>query len=328
MTRLRRRLLLAGGGAALAAPALRAQGIWNPTRSVTLVVGFPPGGRTDLAARAIKPGLQEALGVAVEVDHRVGASGNAGTEAAMGARPDGYTLLVGNTTTMAVHPHIMDAMTVDPREMVAVGLVQHSALALCAHPSTGLRDLAGLRAWLAAQPSGSVHYGSAGTGSLSHLAMTLLRERLGRPAMTHVPARGNALALEALMAGRSALMFNTASIVAPMVQDQRLRGVLVTGETRSPSLPGLGTAGEQGLADFTFSAWVGLFAPRATPPQVVARLNAALNTALADPATRTRMAARGEEPGGGAPQRMARIMAEDHARWERVARDHNIRAES
>lgn len=328
MRPITRRAGLAGAAGLLAAPGLRAQGAWNPTRPVTLVVGFPPGGQTDTAARAIQPGMAAALGVPVLIENRGGAAGNNGTEAVMGARPDGTTLLAGNVTPMAVNPHTMDGITVDPREMVAVGLAQCWSLVLCAHPSLKVADLAGLRAWMAHAARGAVACGSAGEGSLSHLAMELFRERLGNPGILHRPARGSRPAMAELLAGRVALLFDGAPSVAPLAREDRLQCVLVTGHQRSPALPQVATATQQGLTDFAFQAWVGLFAPRGTPPEVVARLNAALNQALADPATRERMAARGDEPGGGPPERMARLMDEDYARWGRLVRANNIRAES
>ncbi|MFN3450454.1 MAG: Bug family tripartite tricarboxylate transporter substrate binding protein [Roseococcus sp.] len=328
MTTLHRRLLLGGAAAALAAPALRAQGSWNPTRPITLVVGFPPGGQTDFAARVIQTGMQNALGVPVVIDNRGGAGGNIGTEAVMRARPDGYTILAGNSSPMTINPHTMDGMTIDPREMVAIGLALQSSLILCAHPSMNVRNLAELRAWIARQPRGSINYGSASAGSLTHIAMELFRERIGRPEMTHIPYRGSGPAMQDFIAGRFSLMFDGASVVAPFLQDNRLRGVLATGRERSPAFPDIATAAQQGLTEFTFYAWIGLFAPRGTPPEVVARLNAALNAALADPATRERMTSRGDEPGGGTPEQMAQMMAEDYARWQRVVRENNIRAES
>ena len=328
MTQLHRRLLLAGGAATLASPALRAQGMWNPTRPVTMIVGFPPGGQTDFAARVIQTGLQNALGVPVAIDNRGGAGGNIGTEAVMRARPDGYTILAGNISPMAINPHTMDGMTVDPREMVAIGLALQSSLVLCTHPSMNVTNLAQLREWIGRQPRGSINYGSASAGSLTHIAMELFRERLGRPEMTHVPYRGSGPAMQDFIAGRFSLMFDGASVVAPFLQDNRLRGVLVTGRDRSPAFPDIATSAQQGMTEFTFYAWIGLFAPRGTPPEVVTRLNAALNAALADPATRERMTSRGDEPGGGTPQQMAQMMADDYARWQRVVRDNNIRAES
>ncbi len=324
-------LSLAGGGIAapLGTPApVSAQGSqWNPTRPVNMIVGFPPGGQTDFAARVVQPGMQTALGQPVAIDNRGGAGGNIGTEAVMRARPDGYTILAGNISPMAINPHTMDGMTIDPREMVPIGLALQSSLILCAHPSMGVSNLAQLRDWIGRQPRGSVNYGSASAGSLSHIAMELFRERIGRPEMQHIPYRGSGPAMADFIANRFSLMFDGASVVAPFLQDNRLSGVLATGRTRSPAFPNIATAGQQGLGNFEFHAWIGLFAPRGTPPEVVARLNAALNAPLADPATRERMTSRGDEPGGGTPEDMGRMMAEDHRRWGEVVRANNIRAD-
>ncbi len=335
MSAITRRTALALGAAGLAAPALvSAQGSqWNPTRPINMVVGFPPGGQTDFAARVVQAGMQSALGQPVAIDNRGGAGGNIGTEAVMRARPDGYTILAGNISPMAINPHTMEGMTIDPREMVPIGLALQSSLILCAHPSLGVTSLAQLRDWIGRQPRGSVNYGSASAGSLSHIAMELFRERLatpagGRPEMQHIPYRGSGPAMADFIANRFSLMFDGASVVAPFLQDNRLSGVLATGRTRSPAFPNIATAGQQGLAKFEFYAWIGLFAPRGTPPEVVARLNAALNAALADPATRERMTSRGDEPGGGSPEDMGRMMAEDHRRWGDVVRANNIRADS
>ncbi len=328
MNAITRRGGLALAGTILSAPWVRAQGIWNPTRPITMIVGFPPGGQTDFAARVIQAGMQTALGVAVAIDNRGGAGGNIGTEAVMRSRPDGYTILAGNISPMAINPHTMDGMTIDPREMVPIGLALQSSLILATHPSMNVRNLAELRAWIAAQPRGSINYGSASAGSLSHIAMELFRDRLGKPEMTHVPYRGSGPAMADFIAGRFSLMFDGASVVAPFLQANQLRGVLATGRTRSPAFPDIATAEQQGLRDFAFYAWIGLFAPRGTPPEIVTRINAALNAALADPATRERMTSRGDEPGGGTAEDMGRMMAQDYARWGEVVRANNIRAES
>lgn len=332
MTRITRRGGLALAAAAFPAPlltrGLRAQGIWNPTRPITLVVGFPPGGQTDFAARVIQAGLQNALGVAVVIDNRAGAGGNLGTEAVMASRPDGYTILAGNISPMAINPHTMEGMTIDPREMAPIGLVLRSSLILCVHPSVNVRNLAELRAWIAAQPRGSINYGSSSAGSLTHIAMELFRERLGNPEMTQIAYRGSGPAMADFVAGRFSLMFDGASVVAPLVQAQQLRAVLATGRTRSPAFPDLATGEQQGLSDFAFYSWTGLFAPRGTPPEIVTRLNAALNSALSEPVARERITKRGDEPGGGGAERMAHIMAQDYARWGELVRARQIRVES
>jgi len=328
MNAVTRRSSLALAGGALAAPWVRAQGLWNPTRPITLVVGFPPGGQTDFTARVIQPGLQEALGVAVTVENRGGAGGNKGTEAVMRSRPDGYTILAGNISPMVINPHTVDGMMIDPREMEPIGLALRSSLILCTHPSMQVQDLAGLRAWIAGQPRGSINYGSSSAGSLTHIAMELFRDRLGRPEMTHVPYRGSGPAMADFIAGRFHMMFDGTSVVAPFLQAQQLRATLATGRDRSPAFPDLATAGQQGMRDFAFYGWIGLFAPRGTPPEVVSRINTALNAAIADPAARDRMTSRGDEPGGGTAAEMGRIMAEDYARWGAVVRANNIRVES
>jgi tripartite-type tricarboxylate transporter receptor subunit TctC len=328
MNAITRRGGLGLAGSLLCAPWVRAQGLWNPTRPITMIVGFPPGGQTDFAARVVQAGMQNALGVAVAIDNRGGAGGNIGTEAVMRSRPDGYTILAGNISPMAINPHTMDGMTIDPREMVPIGLALQSSLLLCTHPSMNVRNLAELRAWIAAQPGGSINYGSASAGSLTHIAMELFRERIGKPEMTHVPYRGSGPAMADFIAGRFSLMFDGASVVAPFIQANQLRGALATGRTRSPAFPDIATAEQQGLQDFAFYAWIGLFAPRGTPPEIVTRINAALNAALADPATRERMTSRGDEPGGGTAEEMGRMMTQDYARWGAVVRTNNIRAES
>lgn len=318
-------LTLAAGG--LAAPAL-AQGTWNPTRPITLVVGFPQGGRTDLACRMIVPGLQATLGVPVEIDNRGGEAGNIGTEAVMSARHDGYTLLFGSVGPMTINPHTIEGMTLDPREMVPIGLVGQSSLFLCAHPALGLNDLASLRSWIAGREGHPVTYASPGTGSLPHLAMELLRERLGGPPMTHVSCRGAAAAQQEVLAGRAKLMFDTASAVTPALRARTLNGLTTTGLERCPAAPQVATAQEQGLPNFAFASWIGLFAPRKTPAAIVARLNAALNTAMADAGLRGRVTSRGDEPGGGTPDRMARMMAADYDRWGELVRTQGIRADA
>jgi tripartite-type tricarboxylate transporter receptor subunit TctC len=328
MTRITRRSGLALAAVSLPAPWLRAQGIWNPTRPITLVVGFPAGGQTDFAARVIQAGLQNALGVAVVIDNRAGAGGNIGTEAVMASRPDGYTILAGNISPMAINPHTMEGMTIDPREMAPIGLVLRSSLILCTQPSMQVHDLAELRAWIAAQPRGSINYGSSSVGSLTHIAMELFRDRIGHPEMTQVAYRGSAPAMADFVAGRFHMMFDGASVVAPLVQAGQLGAVLATGRTRSPAFPDLATAEQQGLGDFAFYSWTGLFAPRGTPPEIVTRLNAALNAALADPKARGRVTRRGDEPGGGGAEDMANIMALDYARWGQLVRTKRIRVES
>ena len=323
---LPRRGLLGAGIGLLASPhVVNAQAAW-PTRPLTLVVGFPPGGQTDFAARVVQAGLQAALGQPVAIDNRGGAGGNIGTEAVLRARPDGYTLLAGNASPMAINPHTMGPLNFDPLELTPVGMMLQSSLILCVHPSVPARNVQEFAAWVRPQ-GGRVNYGSASAGSLSHTAMELLRMRLNPLPMEHVPYRGSGPAMQDFIPGRFSAMFDGASVVAPFLQAGQLRGILATGAQRAPAFPDIATSAEQGLQDFTFTAWIGMYAPRGTPAEVVTRLNAALNTALADPATRERMTSRGDEPGGGTAEHLSTITRRDHARWGEVVRSASIRAE-
>lgn len=310
--------------ALLAAPAIARAQAW-PSRPVNLVVGFPPGGQTDFAARVVQPGLTAALGQPVVIDNRAGVGGNLATEYVARARPDGYTLLAGNSSPMTINPHIYANMAVNPLDLVPIGLALQSSLLLCVHPSVPATDLATLTAWLKAQPKGA-DYGSASAGSLSHCAMELFRSRIGNPPMEHIPYRGSGPAMQDFIAGRFSLMFDGASVVAPFVKAGQLRAILATGERRSPAFPDVPTSAEAGLQGFTFTAWIGVFGPRGLPPEITARVQGALETALRDEATRARMTNQGDEPGSGTAEEFAALVRRDHARWGEVVRANNITA--
>ena len=325
---LPRRAALGLGLAGLAAPSVsRAQGAPWPTRPVTLVVGFPPGGQTDFAARVIQPGLSAALGQPVVIENRGGAGGNLGTEYVLRARPDGYTLLAGNSSPMAINPHTFPGMTIDPLELIPIGLALQSALILCLHPSVPARNVAEFAAWAKAQPRG-VDYGIAAAGSLSHCAMELFRQRIGNPAMESIPYRGSGPAMQDFVAGRFSAMFDGASVMAPFLKANQVRGILATGASRSPAFPDIPTGTEQGLADFSFNAWIGLFAPRGTQPEVTGRVAAALSEVLRDPALRERISSQGDEPGSGTTEEFAALVRRDYARWGEVVKASGIRADT
>jgi tripartite-type tricarboxylate transporter receptor subunit TctC len=312
------------GAGALAAPAL-AQAPW-PNRPITLVVGFPPGGQTDFAARVLQNGLQQALGQPVVIDNRGGAGGNLGTETVMRARPDGYTLLVGNANPLVINPHTMPSMTFNPLELEPIAMMLQSGLIFCTHPSVPAKTVAEFAAWAKAK-KGDVDYGSASAGSLSHVAMELFRSRIGGPEMTHVPYRGSGPAMQDFIAGRFQIMADGASVVAPFVQAKQLNGLVVTTAERIPAFPDIPTAAEQELQDFVVLAWIGMFAPKGTPKDIIQRANAAVNQASQDETIRRNITSRGDEPGGGTAEALGEIMRRDHARWGAVVKANNIRAE-
>ncbi len=335
-SKLGRRATLSGGiGAvtALAAPVLgisregRAQGAPWPTRPVTMVVGFPPGGQTDFAARVFQPGLSTALGQTAVIENRGGANGNLATEAVLRARADGYTLMVGREATQSINPHVLPGMTIDPLRLTPIGLMLQSSMVLCVHPSVPARNAQELAAWIKSQP-GSVDYGSPSVGSLSHLSMELFKNRIGNPPMVHVSYRGSGPAMQDFIAGRFSLMFDVASVMAPFLKAQQVRGILVASDSRIPVFPDIPTAAEQGLQDFTILAWAGLFGPPGLPQEIVQKAHGAVTQVSQDPATRERITSQGDEPGGNmTPEQFGMLMRSDHARWGEVVRANNIRAE-
>ncbi len=323
---LARRILL---GAApllpLARPGL-AQAPW-PSRPITLVIGFPPGGQADFASRLMQNALSAGFGQPVVIENRPGAGGNIATEQVLRARPDGYTLLAGNIGTFTINPHTMPSMGFDPLELVPIGLMLQSGLLLAVNPALSVRNFAEWRAWvMASQPRG-IDYASTSAGGLVHVATEMLRMRLGGPVMHHVPYRGSGPALQDLIAGVFPTMFDAPSLLFPFVQSGQARGIMLTTAKRLPAMPDIPTAAEAGLPDFVVSSWIGLFGPRGTPPEIVARANAVLTQVCADPEIRAKIDARGDEVGGGSAADLAALVRRDHARWGEVVRANNIRAE-
>ncbi|MFC7736709.1 Bug family tripartite tricarboxylate transporter substrate binding protein [Roseomonas sp. GCM10028921] len=317
------------GTGALAAPFVaRAQGAW-PSRPVTLVVGFPPGGQTDFAARILQQGLSTALGQPVVIDNRGGAGGNLGTDLVLRARPDGYTLLVGNANPLTINPHTFQNMTIDPLKLTAIGMMLRSSLILCVHPSVPPRTPQDFAAWARQQNNGQgINYGSGSAGSLTHVAMELFKNSIGNPPMEHVPYRGSGPALQDFIVNRFSAMFDAASVMAPFIRAGQIRPMLTTGRERIPAFPDIPTATELGLRDFAFNAWVGLFGPPGLPPEIVQKANAAVNAAVQDATVRERITSQGDEPGGGTSEELNATLHRDHARWGEVVRANNIRADA
>ncbi|MBU8546633.1 MULTISPECIES: Bug family tripartite tricarboxylate transporter substrate binding protein [Roseomonadaceae] len=306
----------------LAAPRLATAETW-PSRPITLVVGYPPGGQTDFAARIVQPGLARALGQSVVIENRGGAGGNIGTEAVIRARPDGYTLLAANSSPMVINPHTFPAVNFNPLDLRNIGMILDAPLAFCAHPSVEATDVRAMTAWIQAQGR-MLDYGIPAAGSLPHLAMELLRSRLGLPEMQNIPYRGSGPALLDFIAGRFPIMTDSLSVMAPALRAGQVRGFMMTSAARVPGFETIPTAGEQGLEDFVVGAWTGISAPAGTPPAILARVNAALEEALADTTVRDRIMAQGAVPGGGTAAAFDARVRADHARWGAVARANGI----
>jgi tripartite-type tricarboxylate transporter receptor subunit TctC len=318
---INRRALLAG---ALVAPSVAHAQAW-PTRAVTIVVPYAPGGGADALTRAIAPLLERGLGQPVIVENRAGAGGAVGSTYVAQSRADGYTLLTG-PTPLAINPALQPQLTPrEPmRELAPIGPMYRNPFVLHVHPGLPANTLAEFVAYARANP-GAINYGSAGVGTLNHLAGELLAYR-AQVRLVHVPYRGTGPALLDLRAGRTQAMFTSLLEGGPLLQERATRPLAVTSTTRLPQLPEVPPIADT-LPGYDVTFWAGLFAPAGTPEPVLAKLAEALAAATADDGLRTRFAEQGTEILGGGPAALAKLLADDTAVWARVARETNLRLE-
>ncbi|MFZ5779511.1 MAG: tripartite tricarboxylate transporter substrate binding protein [Pseudomonadota bacterium] len=307
--------VLAGAFAiAMAASAASAQ---YPDKPVRLVVPFPPGGPTDVFARVLATGLAGQLGQQVVIENKAGAGGTVGSEMVAKARPDGYTLLFGTAATHGINVSLYSNLPYDPLrdfELVAVaGLVPMVLLVPPGQPQT----LSGLIVELKAQP-GKWSYASSGNGTTNHLAGELFKKKAGLE-VVHVPYRGSAPALQDLMAGRVAFMFDSFGTTLEQIKAGKLHAVAVMADKRSQVMSHVPTTAEAGLADFVGGTWNVVAAPAGTPGEIVYRLNAAVNKALADPAVADRLRQLGiEAVTDSTPASTRAFVTAEIAKWRDV----------
>jgi len=319
----RRDLLRAVGPALLPLPAL-AQG-W-PTRPISIVVPFPPGGSNDLLARPFAAKLQQALGGhPVVVDNRGGAGGTVGAVHVARSAADGHTLMWGHVGTLAVNPWIYPNNPYDVlRDFAPVALVATLPGVLAVHPSVGARSVAEFVA-LAKQRPGSIEYGSAGNGSASHITMASFCDAAGID-LVHVPYRGNGPMLADLLAGRVKCSFAGAPVVLPATRDNRLLALGVSSRQPSPLVPGVPSASEA-LPGYEMVQWHGLVAPAATPVEVIARLNGVINGFLGDAEMTQRLAMEGAEAAPRSPAQFRALIASELERFRGLIQRAGIKAD-
>ena len=309
----------------LAAPlAVQAQEF--PAKPVRIVVPFAPGGGNDAFARQLAIRLGETLGQQVVVDNRPGAGGTVGTDAVAKAAPDGYTLLLGHTGTLAINPALYPKLPYDAKtDFVAVGPLAQAPLVLVVPQAAPVKTLAELVARAKAAP-GSVSFASSGNGTGGHLAAELLEETAGVK-LLHVPYKGTAPALTDLLGGQVQAMFSVIPSALPHVEAGRLRALAVTGARRSARLPQVPTVAESGLKGYESTLAYGLMAPKGTPEPVLKTLSAALARAVDSPQLRDALRAEGAEPLAGSGVDFSALMASENAKWARVIRAGGIKAE-
>ena len=308
------------------AVAAQAAGQAFPGKPIRLVVPFPPGGAVDFYARVVQQPLSEALGQTVVIDNRAGASGMVGAELVAKSAPDGYTLLIGNIASLAINVGIYPKMPYDPlRDFTPIVRTVDVNYVLVVHPSVPARTVAELVAWAKANP-GKLSYGSAGSGSLPHLATELFKAQTGTD-MVHVPYKGGGPMVTDLLGGSVQVVIGDQANLMPHVATGKLRALAVATPQRSPNAPDLPTIAESGVAGFDATAWQGVVGPAGMAPDVVRKLNEAFNKVMAAPAVREKLVGGGLEPVGGTPEQFGRFIGSEIAKWTRTAKEVGAKAE-
>ena len=290
-----------------------------PERPITLIVPWAAGGSTDILARGIGAQLAERWGQPFVVENRPGAGGNIGTEMAVRATPDGYTLIVNSVGPIAVNPTLYRKLGANPlTDLVPIVQIAEVPNVLVVHPSLPVKSIEEFVAYAKANP-GKLKYGSSGIGTSIHLTSELFRNAAGVD-LTHIPYKGAAPALTDLLGGQIDLMFPGITPVVAHVKSGKLRAIGLTSLKRSPALPDLPTMHELGIANFQSIGWYGVLVPAGTPAEVIATLNAVVVKAVQKPDFRARLAQLGADPLAESPEYFRKMLAEEIARWAKVVR--------
>ena len=312
------RLQAALFAAALAASIGVAQAQDYPSRPVRLVVPFGPGGPTDVAARLVSQIAQAELGATIVVENRPGAGGATGSKSVANAEPDGYTLLVGTSATLAVVPALMKNPGYDPvKSFAAVAKVADSTTVMIVpanFPANSVREFV---AYAKANP-GKLSYASAGAGNQTQLVAELLKAKAGIE-IVHVPYKSGAEMVTAVLSEQVQLTFPDISILLPLIRVRKVKALAVTSARRHPQLPDVPTLAESGFPDFAVTFWSGVVAPAGTPAGIVNKLNAAIDKGLRSREIEDKLAAIGSQTAPGSPQEFAAFIASEAVKWRAVA---------
>jgi tripartite-type tricarboxylate transporter receptor subunit TctC len=290
-----------------------------PAKTARIVVPFPPGGPLDATGRLLAQQLSERWGQSIVVENKPGAGGNIGADYVAKSAPDGYTIVMGALSTHAVNPSLYAKMPYDAqKDFAPITLVAITPNVLVVNPALPVDSVHALIAYAKARP-GQLSFGSGSIGSAGHLAGELFKIDAGVD-IVHVPYKGAAPAMQALLAGDTQLMFDNLANAMAQVKAGKLRAMAVTTAERSKLAPELPTMAESGLQGFDISTWFGLFAPAGTPPDVVAKWNADVTRILTAPDMRDRLLAQGAEPAPDSPADIARFIAAEAAKYARIVR--------
>jgi tripartite-type tricarboxylate transporter receptor subunit TctC len=297
-----------------------------PSRAIRIVVAFPAGGGSDLAARVVAQKLSEGFGQPVVVENRVGANGSVGAEAVARSAPDGYTLVMGSNANITTNPHLM-ALSYDPmNDLAPVAMLTVNPLLLFVNPA--VVPVASFREFLdyVRARDGKVDYASAGNGSPAHLSGELLKLTAGIK-MVHVPYKGGPPGVNDVLGGRVGLMFAAAPTVLPHIRSGKLRAIATTGARRSTYAPEIPTIAESGYPDFDVVIWNALFAPGATPAALLAKLHGEIDRILEQPDTKELLLKQGAEPLPLPDAAFRELLRTEYERWGRVIREAKIKVD-
>ena len=307
-------------------PAVPASAAEYPTRPVTLIVAFTPGGPSDVIARIIGRRIGEMLGQPFVIDNRPGAGGNIAAEAVANAAPDGHTLLMGNNSILATNASLYKKINYDPeRDFIPIGLIGTQANILVVNPSVPASSMAELIA-LAKQKPRQLNYASSGHGAAAHLAGELFRSE-AKVDIVHVAYKGAAPALQDVVAGHVQMMFATAASVVGLIKDGKVRPLAVTTSKRTALMPDLPTVAELGIPGFDATTWHGLVAPAGTSKEIIGALHHAMTTALNDPAVRKSLVDLGVDIVGSSPREFEAYIQSEIPKWAAVIKASGARLE-
>jgi len=291
-----------------------------PASTVTVVVPWPPGGPSDIAARPLAKGLTQALGQSFVIDNRAGGGGNIGTAAVTRAKPDGSTLLITSSAPIVINPSLYKNMSFDPlKDLAPVTNLLRVPLVLVASPNLPVKNLKELMAHIQSK-KGQFSYGSSGNGTPQHLTSELFAS-VAKLQMTHVPYKGSAPAISDLLGGHIPMMFDSTIAIMPHIKSGKVKPIAISSAKRSPLLPDVPTFAEAGLPQIESYAWYGMFAPAKTPANVVAKINAEVIKVMKAPEFQKVLADTGSDFVGDTPANFGKFVQAEHARWSKVVKD-------
>ena len=307
-------LALAAGGALAQA---------YPSKPIRMIIGYPPGGGIDFAARTVQVPMQEALKQQMVVDYKPGASGMIAATELTRQAPDGYTVLLANTGPFAIAPYLQAKPPYDPvKQFTYIGQISQGSYIAVTRPDHPAKDLKDFVAWAKGQP-GKVNFASGGNGTSTHLNGELMNQVTGLD-MTHVPYKGSAPAVQDLLGGQTQILIDAGTVLLPQIQGGKLKALAVTGPKRDPQLPGVPTVAELGLGGMEAVGFQGLVGPAGMPKDVVERLSGELAKALAQPDIQAKFAAAGAEVHSLGPAEFAAFVKKDNEKWAKLIKERKL----